>query len=822
MSSIPRILKDLRTWDARNNALISAGISDTLDIIAHFNRVRSSFTRHPSDRIMESFAKAWNVISSALCQRNAILTPTATLEHTQQYLKLQDLPPSTKLVALCLLIGFSNPSVPAEHTLKNSGELRTALFALSITVLAEDDIFGKQTALSVQQALLSTISNSDLEQVKTQVVSMLDKPTELSASSVDVISKYVAVFPVVIVSELLERLRPTSGSLLAPNDLASVTRTRNAVRVVESLAEGDFFVLVLSEEGHERRVNLENTVVELLQDKDIMIRMTASQIVAMLDPTKIISKFAPELTSSKGEVRSTAELVLLECMLFQKRDGSLGDGFVALLDYMRAEAIVALSDRMVEVMEHQGPLTEDVVKDAVETNDEAFDDLQVARASPLLILKTIPAYGFARQFKTMESSSTEAGSESIPAKMTRLLKSENHLETRYARALSLAVLQGMFPSSSLETIHANLAKQLTRISDEPEQRDFEACRTWLFALHTWVMNWTTQWNTPEQTGGDVAWIYRIINDFFYRFVSIGAVKKELEQDVYKLQLAVVEILSKILLFTAPFYTKSQKNPFSKKLDGLCSKHPFSVTATIEEIPDDDSVDLRNDNDSSVTPKSLEDLFLALLGDILSFVTQPLRDCDDTSVPYAICLANVFIMTMQTFAPSSERKPDAAVRISTRDASDSSRVVPSRWIPCILMDLITPCLASSLTTLLTDPEFSPNQRYTALIQTCIQILYVGAGIAGAVEERTTSRTTNHCAMGVAVSGIESSEFAIAVGSLKLLAYMTQTKMITSDLLTDANVVAIRKGLTRLQQSKQMEANTGSEITYLLDAMWEVVA
>ena len=54
-----------------------------------------------------------------------------------------------------------------------------------------------------------------------------------------------------------------------------------------------------------------------------------------LDPTKIVNKFAPELSSTTNDVRSSAELVLLESMLLQRKDGSLGDAFVAFLSYIR-------------------------------------------------------------------------------------------------------------------------------------------------------------------------------------------------------------------------------------------------------------------------------------------------------------------------------------------------------------------------------------------------------------------------------------------------------------------------------------------------------
>ncbi|KAF9989686.1 hypothetical protein BGZ75_005365 [Mortierella antarctica] len=333
--------------------------------------------------------------------------------------------------------------------------------------------------------------------IKEQVASILDERSELSPSAIELVSKYTATFPGTMISELIKHLQPTKNSLLALGDLGSVLTTRNAVHVVEVLAEDDFFVAAQSKDVEDQMIDLEDAVIKLLQDKDIMIRMTASQIVAALDPTKIVNKFAPELNSLTNDVRSSAELVLLESMLFQRKDGSLGDGFGAFLSYIRGvlhsnllpkepsckvkspsqllfkaqsnttktldpestrlleclfrvlrklgesipsslwpsfvdrlvtkthgsprdqvwiriwnelapsivnsgEAILALSTRMLEMMEQQGTLTEEMVKNAVEASDEAFDDLQ----------------------------------------------SENELEGRYTRALAPILIEGMFPSSS--------------------------------------------------------------------------------------------------------------------------------------------------------------------------------------------------------------------------------------------------------------------------------------------------------------------------------------------------------------------------------------
>ncbi|KAF9287312.1 hypothetical protein BGZ68_001972 [Mortierella alpina] len=425
---------------------------------------------------------------------------------------MQDISPSSKLVTSCLIMGFSKPSESTEQALQTPEQLTTPLLGLVNSVSIQESLAGKRGALSMQAILLPTMSEADFMGIKEQVTSILDMRSELCPSAIDLVSKYVTAFPQAMIPDLINHLQPTKNSLLALGDLSSVMTTRNAVYVVEALAEDDFFVAAQSKEVEDQMINLEDAMVNLLQDKDIMVRMTASQIVAALDPTKIVNKFAPNLNSSTNDVRSSAELVLLESMLLQRKDGSLGDGFEAFLSYIRgvfhsklvpkeptskvkspsqlllktksntsktlgpestqllecllrvlrklgesipsplwpnfvdrlvakthgsprdqvwimiwnelapsivnsSEAILALSTRMLEMMEQQGTLTEEMVKNAVEASDEAFDDLQLARVLPMLILKAS-------------------------------VRSENELEGRYTRALAPVLIQGMFPSSS--------------------------------------------------------------------------------------------------------------------------------------------------------------------------------------------------------------------------------------------------------------------------------------------------------------------------------------------------------------------------------------
>jgi hypothetical protein len=49
--------------------------------------------------------------------------------------------------------------------------------------------------------------------------------------------------------------------------------------------------------------------------------------------------------------------------------------------------ITSLSSALVNLMEQQGMLSEDLLESALETTDDALEDLRLARLSPLLVLK---------------------------------------------------------------------------------------------------------------------------------------------------------------------------------------------------------------------------------------------------------------------------------------------------------------------------------------------------------------------------------------------------------------------------------------------------
>ncbi|KAF9586351.1 hypothetical protein BGW38_006553 [Lunasporangiospora selenospora] len=512
------------------------------------------------------------------------------------------------------------------------------------------------------------------------------------------------------------------------------------------------------------------------------------------------------------------------------------------------EAIIALSQRITIILEQQGVLTESMLEEALEASDEALDDLRLSRLSPLLILKTIPAQGFVRVFRSLESESGPLDVKAVPSQLSKVLetRTDNELEFSLVRKLALAIKHGIYPDSSLETIYGQLKKCFPTKADNdtvgsPTSIELEEGRAWLFAFYNWVLNWSIQSNSQEQNENDIQWIYRIVSEVFFKIITLtssSASEGDNENGLYKMQLGVLDVLSKLIIATTPFYTRRPTGPFWSKLKKLSRDVvPDSNNATIEELVEDEGDEMQAESLS--IPKSAEDLLLALLADVLGGATAPIshNDSCDSNISRAICFANVLIMAMQSLAPMKQQShaggkhpasPGAMVSMAQED-KDTDYPPSAQWIPCALMDLITPALGSALTTYLQENaeealEATGNTDPTlSLVQACIQVLYTGTSVASAVERRTTSRNTNLWLIETAVVGLENRSFTIAVSALKLLAAIAASKSLTADMLTEHRLIAIRRGLTRLHQSKELKTGNGMapEISVLVDKMWELV-
>ncbi|KAF8979196.1 hypothetical protein BGZ46_005705 [Entomortierella lignicola] len=546
----------------------------------------------------------------------------------------------------------------------------------------------------------------------------------------------------------------------------------------------------------------------------------ARQIVASLDVVKIIQRLGPKLVSTNTKNRSHAEAILVECMLSQTSDGLLGDGFISFIEYLRLEAMEAVSTSVLHIMESQGTVTEEILEEALESSDESVEDLRLARLSSLLILKTIPSRGFSLTSKMAIDSGNDENS--ISSRMTRALqtRSENPLEFSFVRTLAKAVMHVMFPDSSLEVIYAGLAKSCNQNSTRIEQIDLEETRSWLFALYDWVLNWNIQSNTLEQNEQAVIWLYQISREFFYKIAAFKSTADGRESDIYKLQLGVVDVLSRILLATAPFYCSSTPNSgLMSKLRKLSRNISCpSAEATIEEIVDDELVESGDDEETSELPKSPQDLFLALLYDVLEAISRPVFESQDTHIGISLCLVNVLIMLWQRLAPAPNPSSSTESPVSeTKDSSDSIKLVPTT-----ILDMLTPIISACIVFYFNSIETLSEKTYAQLIQGCFQILYTGVSVSSTADGKTVSGTTKQWIMNVMVMGINCTEFDIAVAALKLLATMSGSRMITRELLTEANLVGIRDGLLQMRKYNGSQQESNAAITSLLDKMWAMVA
>ncbi|KAF9143662.1 hypothetical protein BG015_000355, partial [Linnemannia schmuckeri] len=313
----------------------TAGMTDILDMLVRFNRHHVGGRALPTREIMFSFAQSWNLISTVLAKRRLALTSKETLKLAQGHSQMNGIPPYLRLLTTGLLLGYCGPPSQFESVVKASSDVRSTLLGLANVVILENIPVGQAIAIAIQTSLIPTLSKAEVQDMKTKIVAILDNPSELSLGSANVASSYMAIYPEVFVPALLTRLHREGQGSSVLADKADVRRIMNSLHVVEAMAGRDFFDMVLSKQAGDLRRKLEDLVIDLFREKDISIRVTLSQIVASLNPNKIIAIYGPEINSANSIVRSRAESVLIECMLSQRRDASMSDGFTVFLEYIR-------------------------------------------------------------------------------------------------------------------------------------------------------------------------------------------------------------------------------------------------------------------------------------------------------------------------------------------------------------------------------------------------------------------------------------------------------------------------------------------------------
>ncbi|KAF9339681.1 hypothetical protein BGZ91_005104 [Linnemannia elongata] len=315
--------------------IATAGMTDILDMLVRFNRHHMGGKALPSREIMFSFAQSWKLISVVLVKRRLALPSEEILKQAQTYLQMNEIPPYLRLLTTGLLLGYCGPPYQFDTAAKTSSEARSTLLGLANVVILENIPVGQATAIAIQTSLVPMLSEAEVQDMKTKVIAILDNPSDISLGSANLASSYMAVYPELFVPKLLARLRREGQSGSVQSDKFDVRKTMNSLYVVEAMAERNFFEMVLSKQAGDLRRKLEDLVIDLFREKDVSIRVTLGQIVASLNPTKIIAIYGPEINSTDSIVRSRAESVLIECMLSQRRDASMSDGFAVFLEYIR-------------------------------------------------------------------------------------------------------------------------------------------------------------------------------------------------------------------------------------------------------------------------------------------------------------------------------------------------------------------------------------------------------------------------------------------------------------------------------------------------------
>ncbi|KAF9925781.1 hypothetical protein FBU30_004487 [Linnemannia zychae] len=311
MKSMHTVIKYYLLSDHSQVDIITVGMTDVLDMLVRFNRHHSSGKIPPSREIVFSFAQSWKLISDVLVKKKAALSDEEISKQVQKYSQMNEIPPYLRLLTTGLLLGYCGPLSQIDSVLNAPDELRPTLLGLANVVVLENIPVGQATAIAMQTHLIPSLNETMVQDMKNKIIAVLDTPSEISQGLANVASSYMTIYPEIFVPALLTRLRHQERGSTPSKDRANLRTTLNLLHELETL------------------------VIDMFREKDISIRVAMGQIVVYLNPVKVIGIYGPEINSSSGMIRSNAESILVECMLAQRQDTSLGDGFGVFLEYIR-------------------------------------------------------------------------------------------------------------------------------------------------------------------------------------------------------------------------------------------------------------------------------------------------------------------------------------------------------------------------------------------------------------------------------------------------------------------------------------------------------
>ncbi|KAF9301053.1 hypothetical protein BGZ74_007193, partial [Mortierella antarctica] len=336
MVDMYQVIKEIQTWNSKGGRLLPAGLGDTSEMISRFNRHQGNKSTGASwHDILSSFTRVWDIISVTLSQTTASLSPSALLDQATEYAKNEAIPPYFRLIIAGIYLGYYEHAMPINDVLQRDG-LGLTLLAHSTFIVSERVPVGNKVAAVVRDVTLPLLTDIEIAQVWSIITKKLfDEPVELDFAALGVIAQYTLARPQILVPDLMGRLSLPDPRNPSKQDEVTTNRNRNLLGLVSTLSDMDFFTLPLEQEAEGARSTLADLVIGYLYDRDLNSRMTASHIVASLDPVRTIQTFGPDLASPDIDVRSSGALILIECMLSQKQDGSIGEGLGCFINYIR-------------------------------------------------------------------------------------------------------------------------------------------------------------------------------------------------------------------------------------------------------------------------------------------------------------------------------------------------------------------------------------------------------------------------------------------------------------------------------------------------------
>ncbi|KAF9376366.1 hypothetical protein CPC16_000227, partial [Podila verticillata] len=250
--------------------------------------------------------------------------------------QMDAVPPYIRLIVTGIYLGYYEQTMPINDVLQNDG-LGLTILAHSTFIVSERIPVGNKIAAVVRDVTLPLMTNVEIAQVWSLITKKLfDQSVELDFATLGVIAQYMLARPTNLLPDIMGRFTVPNPQNPSKQDEVTTNRNRSLLGVISTLSDMDFFTLPLGQEAEAARSALADLVIGFLYDRDLNSRMTASHIVASLDPVRTIQTFGPDLASPDKSIRSTGALILIECMLSQKQDGSIGEGLCCFIDYTRS------------------------------------------------------------------------------------------------------------------------------------------------------------------------------------------------------------------------------------------------------------------------------------------------------------------------------------------------------------------------------------------------------------------------------------------------------------------------------------------------------